>query len=232
VAILRKNRLKTSVKAMMLVAISFSVLAATWAALAQEVKRPVLSSHDRVDGPLGGESHVEDLKVFEDGKVVYVEEATNAMGGQPQHSAYEAIIGSDDMRRLTQLLDSPEIRSLPKKVSAKIRPIDFFWQESLEINRPEKTQKIQIENFYPFLNMHGSVYPQALIELECILQDIKTTAAKREHPTGEDDWCKALVNQGEKPTSQADCNEDETQLKIVAGEGWGAGSHWGRCQDG
>jgi hypothetical protein len=193
-----------------------------WTALAQEVKRPVLSSHDRINGPFAGEYHLEDLQVFQDGKVVYVEDGTKSMGvGQPERSVYEATIGSDDMRRLTQLLDSREIRSLPKNISAKIRPIDFFWQKSLEINRPDKTQKIQIENFYPFLNMHGPVYPQVLIELECTLQDIKATAAKRANPKGEDDWCKALVNQGKELTSQADCHEDEVQLKIVAGEGWG-----------
>jgi len=142
--------------------------------------------------------------------------------GQPEHSVYESTIGSDDMQRLTQLLDGREIRSLPKKISAKIRPMDFFWQKSLEINRLDKTQKIQIENFYPFLNMRGLVYPHALIELECTLQDIKTTVAKRAHPEGEDDWCKALVNQGKKLTSHAaDCHADEAQLKIVAGEGWG-----------
>ena len=78
------------------------------------------------------------------------------------------------MRRLTELLDNREIRSLPKKVSPKIRPIDFFWQKTLEINRHDKTQTVYVENF-----------PQALIELECSLQDIKTTAAKRARPSDE-----------------------------------------------
>ena len=113
-----------------------AVFLVAWAALAQEVKRPVLSSHDRINGPFAGEYHVEDLQVFQDGKVVYVEEGIKSMGvGQPEHSVYESTIGSDDMRRLAQRLDSREIRSLPKKISAKIRPIDFFWQKSLEINR-------------------------------------------------------------------------------------------------
>ena len=51
-----------------------------WAGLAQEVKRPVLSSHDRVDGPFAGEYHVEDLQVFQHGKVVYVSEFADLCG--------------------------------------------------------------------------------------------------------------------------------------------------------
>jgi hypothetical protein len=186
--------------------------------LGQATERTLLLSHDRIDGPFGGEYHGEDLQLFEDGKVIYVEEGTKTLGGRPEHSTYEATIGSDEMRHLTEILDSPEIRSLPKKVSPKTRPIDFFWQKSLEISRRDKTQKIQIENFYPFLNLHGPVYPNALIELECSLQDIKA-AAKQERPRDEGDWCKALVNKIEP--LKADCKEDEAQPKIVAGEGWG-----------
>ena len=42
--------------------------------VAQVAKRPFLSSHDRFDGPFGGEYHVKDLQIFADGKVQYVEE--------------------------------------------------------------------------------------------------------------------------------------------------------------
>ena len=111
---------------------------------AQDVKRPILSSHDRVDGPLGGEYHVEDLQVFADGKVEYVEERTKTMGDKPERSVFEATIGSDEIGRLVELLDSREIRSLPKKVSSKTRPIDFFWQKSLEINRPDKIGRAHV----------------------------------------------------------------------------------------
>lgn len=89
------------------------------------------------------------------------------MGGKPEHSTYQATLPSDEMRRLAELLESRDVRSLPTKISSKIRPIDFFWQKSVEINRLDKTQKIDIENFYPFLNLNGLVYPKALIELEC-----------------------------------------------------------------
>jgi len=39
--------------------------------LAQDAPRPILVSHDLVDGPLGGEHRVKDLQVFENGKVVH-----------------------------------------------------------------------------------------------------------------------------------------------------------------
>jgi hypothetical protein len=187
--------------------------------IAQDVKHPLLSSHDRIDGPLGGEYTVEDMQVFADGKVVYVEEGTKALGVKAERSTFEATINSDGIQHLACLLDSAEIRSLPKKVSSKTRPIDFFWQKSLQINRPDKTQEIQIENFYPFLNEHDPVYPTALIELECSLQDIKSEAAKRPRPNAEEDWCGAI--RAKVAPVKAECYEDAAQPKIIAGEGWG-----------
>lgn len=188
--------------------------------VAQDAKRPLLSSHDRVDGPFGGEYHVEDVQIFADGKVVYVEEGTKTLGAKPERSNFEVTISSDEMRRLAILLDSREIRSLPKKIPAKTHPIDFSWQKSLQINRPDKTQEIQVENFYPFLNVHHAVYPKALIELECNLQDIKLEVTKLPHPKDEDDWCGAI--RANVQPAKADCRNDEAQFKIVAGEGWGA----------
>src|SRR5260370_3946134 len=128
------------------------------------------------------------------------------------------------MRRLAELLESEDIRYLPKEISSKARPVDFFWQKSVEINRPDKTQKIQIENFYPFLNLDGLVYPKALIVLECRLQDIEAEATKRSRPADGDNWCKELL-EGKRETPveavQASCREDEAQPTILAGEGWG-----------
>src|SRR5580692_7085765 len=66
----------------------------------QDGTRQILSSHDRIDGPFGGEYHVSDLQVFEDGKVIYTEERTKSMGGKPEHSTYQATLPSDEMRRL------------------------------------------------------------------------------------------------------------------------------------
>lgn len=189
----------------------------------QDATRQVLSSHDRIDGPFGGEYHVSDLQVFEDGRVIYVEQGTKSMGGKPERSTYQATLSDGEMRRLTELVDSPDIRSLPSKISSKSRPIDFFWQKSVEINRFKKTQKVQIENFYPFLNLNGLVYPKALIELECRLQDIKAEVAKRSQPDDGSNWCKELLigRMTSVHSAQADCREGQLQPTIVAGEGWG-----------
>jgi hypothetical protein len=193
-------------------------------AVPQDATRLVLSAQDRIDGPLGGEYRVSNLQVFEDGKVIYAEEGTKSKDGKPEHSSYQATLPSDEMRQLTEFLDSQDVRSLPTKISPKARPIDFFWQKSLEVRRLDKTQKIEIENFYPFLNLNGLVYPERLIELECRLQDIEDEVTNRSHPKDEDNWCKDLLEGKGKPSGQSAqvaCREDGSQPTIVAGEGWG-----------
>lgn len=161
--------------------------------LAQDGKPPILQSHNRVDGPLGGQSRVEDLQVFSNGRVLYVEEGTTSLGQQPTHASHEAQMEADEMQQLVGLLNSPGVRALSKKIPSKTRPIDFFWQASFEINRPGDEQRIRVENFYPFLNLRGHVYPQALIDLECAVQGIQVKAAKRQQSGDEDNWCKALA---------------------------------------
>lgn len=189
----------------------------------QDTKRPLLSSHDRVDGPFAGAYRVEDLQVFADGRVVYVEEsAKTPTRRKPARSVYRLRISPEEVRHLAELLDSTEIRSLPTTVPPAIAPIDFFWLKSLAIDRTNEIQEIKIENFYPFLNMHQPVYPRALIELECSLQDIKVAAAKR--PKEEGTWCKALTLSGSAtgvPVVTTECSQDSTKPKIIAGEGWG-----------
>jgi hypothetical protein len=161
--------------------------------LAQDGNPPILQSHNRVDGPLGGQSRVEDLQVFSNGRVVYVEEGTTTLGQQPTHASHEAQMEADEMQRLVGLLNSRWVRSLSKKIPSKMTPIDFFWQASFEINHPDGAQRIRVENFYPFLNLRGHTYPQALIDLECAVQGIQVKAAKRQQPGDEDNWCKDLA---------------------------------------
>ena len=43
-------------------------------------------------------------------------------------------------------------------------------------------------------------------------------ATRRPHPKDEEDWCKAILNQG-KTLIQDDCRKDEAQAKIIPGEG-------------
>jgi hypothetical protein len=190
----------------------------------QDARRPVLSAHDRIDGPFGGDSHVSDLQVFEDGKVIYAVEENKSPGAKPERSTYQVTLPPDEMQLLLKLLASGDIRSLPTKISPKNRPIDFFWQKSIEINRLDETQTIEIENFYPFLNLYGPAYTKALIALECRLQDIETEVTKRSPPKTEDDWCEGLIGGKHAPAvepAHADCREDAAQPTIVPDEGWG-----------
>jgi hypothetical protein len=166
--------------------------------VAQESRQPLLVSHDDVDGPTAGESGIDDLTVFSDGRVIFLEKETKSPGQPATSSSYETILSADDLQRLSKLLDSRDIRDLPNEVAAKTKPIDFFWQKSLEISRAAGTQKVQIKNFYPFLNFRSIVYPKGLIELECTIEDIKTRTAKRPLPKDEDNWCRDLLKRQEK----------------------------------
>jgi hypothetical protein len=161
--------------------------------LAQDGKPAIFVSPNRIDGPFGGQYRVEDLQVFSSGKVLYVEEGTSTLGQQPRHVSYETQIEATEMQELVSLLNGPGVRSLPNKITSKTKPIDFFRQASLAINQTDRAQRIRVENFYPFLNLHGHAYPQALIDLECAVQNIQAKAAKRPQPADEDNWCKKLA---------------------------------------
>lgn len=197
---------------------------ALWIALpiqAQEDQHPILTSHDVIDGPFGGEHHIEDVRIFEDGRVIYTVEASSPTGPAKTNSAtYQTTMDANDRGHLDQLLNAPEIRSLPGHISAKTRPIDFFWDKSLKIERADGSQSIHIEDFYPFLNSQALVYPQALIELECILQNFKSRAAKR--PDDDSEWCTALLNGKMDAQKLSTCTLSESQPRISAGEGWGS----------
>ena len=156
---------------------------------AQELAAPILISHNDIHGPLGGERRVEDVRVYPDGKVVYLEEANENREIKMVKNRYEFTLEEQQLRSLVALLQSKEIRSLPSKIPPQTQPIDFFWQKSFDIGRNGSAQNVRIDSFYPFLNKHGEVYPQALIELECALQNIQAKArGMKEAPK----WCAAF----------------------------------------
>lgn len=182
---------------------------------AQDGRRPIITSHDIVEGPTGGQRRVEELRIFKDGETLYTVQTGSTKAGR---RSYRATVSADKMRTLVQILSLPDIRVLPQKLAAQNHPADFFWDNSIQIDRPEGSQSVHIEDFYPFLNLNGLVYPQALIQLECTLQDIKSTAAKR--PKSENDWCEDVLSHNAPAGSSYECSADEAQTKIVAGAGW------------
>jgi hypothetical protein len=156
--------------------LSLSVLAST--------TKPILVSHNDIKGPRLNESHTEDLTIFSDGRVNYQE-----AGNDRTSASFKARLSPQQLRRLTVLIDGKEMRSVPAEIGSQIRTIDYDWEKKLELHRAGSQQIVVIKNFYPLLNSHRPAYPKALIELECMLQDIQRRAASRPAPVGEDNWC-------------------------------------------
>jgi hypothetical protein len=159
-------------------------------AIAKDAPGPILISHNEIKGPLQDQVHTEDLKIFADGRVSYKEQGNDRKTG-----SFIIRLTPQKLHQLTMLIDSQEIRSLPAEIPSQIRTIDYNWEKKMDLYRKGSQQKVAIRNFYPLLNAHRPAYPKALIELECMLQDIQRRAAKRPTPTGEENWCpEALGN--------------------------------------
>ncbi|HEY1939354.1 MAG TPA: hypothetical protein VGJ33_15605 [Candidatus Angelobacter sp.] len=141
-------------------------------------------SHNDIKGPIIGNAHTEDLKIFADGRVTYKEE-----GNDRKQATFATKLTPQKLHKLTALLNSKEIIAVPAEIGSQIRVVDFDWEKQLEIHRSGSQQTIAIKNFYPLLNSQKPAYPKALIELECLLQEIQRNAAKRPAPRGDADWC-------------------------------------------
>jgi hypothetical protein len=174
----------------MKIAISLIALLLAWSSPAQDTRVPIIVSRDEIAGPLGGEHHHQELKIFADGSVTYFEKGSVSLFAGDTANSFELQLTADEMKALEGLLDSKDVRSIPKKISAKTAPVDFFWQKYYAIARPDKTQRIEIANFYPFLNLHHDAYARGVIRLECSLQEIERRAAKRPTPV---DWCHEIT---------------------------------------
>lgn len=175
-------------------------------------QQPILVCHDVIDGPTVGAHEVEDLKVLASGSVTYTVRSKAT-------KSYTFKMKADDVSGLVQLLDRPEIRTLPSEVKAKSQPVDFFWDQKLQIVRSGATQDVHIEHFYPFLNLNGSAYPQQLIAFECKLRDIKAAATKQSQNDG--NWCEDLLAHKLPESESYKCNATESKMKIAEGAGWG-----------
>jgi hypothetical protein len=183
----------------------------TYRARGQKTEQPIVVSHDVINGPAGDARTTEDLKVFANGRVAYTVRSKTT-------KILTLVLKTDDLSGLVQLLNSPEIRELPKEVAAKTHPTDFFWDQKLQIVRSGATQNVHIEHFYPFLNLKGPAYPQKLIAFECKLQDIKAAATKE--PESEK-WCEDILAYNFPESESYKCSGSESKTKIAAGSGWG-----------
>jgi hypothetical protein len=150
----------------MRIAVSLVVLLLAWYLPEQDARVPVIVSRDEIAGPLGGEHHHQELKIFSDGSVSYFEKGSDSLFAGDTTSTFELQLTADEMKALQSLLDSKDVRSIPKKISPKTASVDFLWQKWYAITRPDKTQQIEIVNFYPFLNLHHDAYSRGVIEME------------------------------------------------------------------
>jgi hypothetical protein len=153
-------------------------------AFAKDAPAPILVSHNEIKGPRLAQSHTEDLKIFSDGRVTYQE-----AGNDRKTASFNTRLTPQKLRQVTTLIDSQEIRSIPAEIPSQIRTIDFNWEKKMELHRNGSQQTVVIRNFYPLLNSQKPAYPKALIELECMLQEIQRRAARRPAPTGDENWC-------------------------------------------
>jgi hypothetical protein len=157
-------------------------------AIAKDVPGPLLVSHNDIKGPLLDETHTEDLTIFADGRVSYKEEGNDRKTG-----SFTIRLTPQKLHRLTMLIESPEIRSLPAEIPSQIRTIDYNWEKKMDLFRKGSKQTVAIRNFYPLLNTQRPAYPKALLELECMLQEIQRRASKRPAPTGDENFCPQVL---------------------------------------
>ena len=155
---------------------------------AKDAPGPILVSHNDIKGPRLDQSHTEDLKIFPDGRISYQE-----AGNDRKTASFETRLTPKTLQRLNLLKDGKEMRLVPAEIGSQIRTLDYNWDTKLELHRAGSQQTVVIKNFYPLLNAHRPAYPKALIELECMLQDIQRQATKRPPPEGAENWCPEVL---------------------------------------
>jgi len=151
---------------------------------AKDTPGVILASHNDIKGPIIGFAHTEDFEVFVDGRVRYSESGNDRKTG-----TFSTRLTPAELRRLTGLLNSKEMRAVPAEIPSQIKVVDFDWEAKLNIQHASGRQTIVIKNFYPMLNTQRPTYPKALIELECILRELQARATKRPVHVEDEDWC-------------------------------------------
>lgn len=146
--------------------------------------KPVLVTHSDFTGLDQSDARKEDLQIFADGRVHYVE--TPAYGNK---SIFDMQLPPQKLQRLNLLLNGKAMLAVPARIGSQIRVIDGRTDKTFQISHGASQQTIAIENFYPQLNSEKPAYPRVLVQLECQLQEIERNAAKRPEPTAEENWC-------------------------------------------
>lgn len=151
---------------------------------AKDTPKAMLISHNDIKGPIIGFTHTEDIEIFADGRVRYSE-----AGNDRKTGTFNIRLTPAQLHHLTTLLNSKEMRAVPAEIPSQIKVVDFDWEAQLKIQHSSGRQIIAIKNFYPMMNTQRPAYPKALIELECMLRDLRARATKRPIPAEDQDWC-------------------------------------------
>jgi hypothetical protein len=78
---------------------------------AKDTPKAILVSHNDIKGPIIGNAHVEDLEIFANGRVRYSESGNDRKTGTVSTRLTPA-----QLRRLTMLLNSKDIRAVPVEI--------------------------------------------------------------------------------------------------------------------
>jgi len=170
------------------------ILSCALVAPAKDAPKPLLSTHSEFRGLDQSDARSEDLQIFVDGRVHYVESPFYG-----NKAVFDAKLTPQKLQKLTALLNGKAMQAVPAKIGSKIRVIDGRTDKTFQVNRGAAQQTIAIENFYPQLNAHRPAYPRVLVQLECTLQEIERTAAKRPDPRPEENWCPDALEGPAKP---------------------------------
>jgi len=153
-------------------------------ALAKDAPKPILITHSDFTGLDQSDARKEDLRIFADGQVHYVETPANG-----NKASFDMKLTPQKLQKLIVLLNGKAMQTVPAKIGSQIRVLDGRTDKTFQISRGATQQTIAIENFYPQLNGHRPAYPRVLVELECTLQEIERKAARRPEPAPEENWC-------------------------------------------
>src|ERR1051326_666513 len=95
------------------------IFCGTLMALAKEAPKPILVTHSDFRGLDQSDARSEDLQIFADGRVHYVESPFYG-----NKAIFDAKLTPQKLQKLTALLNSKAMQAVPAKIGSQIRVID------------------------------------------------------------------------------------------------------------
>ena len=124
---------------------------------AKDTPKAMLVSHNDIKGPVIGNTHIEDLEIFADGRVRYSESGNDRKTG-----IFNTTLTPAQLHKLTVLLNSKEMRAVPAEIPSQIKVVDFDWEAQLNIQH----------GFWPADHRHQEFLSPAEHAAPCLSQGI------------------------------------------------------------